>query len=362
MNKKSGKREVLAIILAAALIATPMALSLPVEHAAAAGNSKLKVIAQPFNIEGIRTSIATINKDNTTYIGLRSLNNSLGLITNFDKAKQKIKVTGRDRVLEINLNNDSSSLNGQPLFGPSPFVQDNTTYLPLRYLLERLGYVISYETATKLIKVQAIQENNLKIHAEAIGADGDGKSLLVYYPVISGFSDTSVQQKINSFLKTEVDRNVAVGSKQMDQAIEENKKIKAENPDISVPQPSFNGYYTVTYNEQGRLSFYVDYHIYSGGAHGISARVPYTFDLATGNVLSLKEVTESNEHYVSIINNKIKAQIKAREMSLLTPFQTIENDRDYYLNRNGVVIFFSQYEYTSYAEGMPEFVIPYSEF
>ncbi|WP_236692939.1 stalk domain-containing protein [Aneurinibacillus tyrosinisolvens] len=341
-----------------------MAQSLPAGHASAAtASSKFKITATPFSIEGSRTSIATINKDNTTYIALRSLNNYLGLSTNYEKATQVVKIEGRGRVLQINLQNNAITLNGQLiLFGPKPIGQDNTTYLPLRFLLERMGYDVSYEQARKLIEIHAIQENKLKIQSQVIGADGDGKSLLVYYPVISGYENVAVQQKINAFLKAEADRNVAAGSKQMQQAVAENNKILADNPKATVRQPSFDGHYTVTYNEKGRLSLFVDYYIYTGGAHGVTARVPYTFDLATGNVLSLKEVADGNANYVSIINSKIKAQIKSRKMLLLNPFQTIEADRDYFLNRTGVVIYFTNYEYTSFAEGMPEFVIPYTDF
>ncbi|KIL34458.1 hypothetical protein SD71_19590 [Cohnella kolymensis] len=362
MKKNKGKRNLLAITLAATILATPMALSLPAEHSAAAtASSQLKVTPTPFSIEGNRTSISTINKNNTTYIALRSLSNSLGLSTKYEKATQMVKIEGRGRVLEISLRNNAITLNGQLIFGAAPISQNNTTYLPLRFLLERMGYDVSYEQATKLIGIHAIQENKLKMQSEVIGADGDGKSLLVYYPVISGYENAAVQQKINAFLKAEADRNVAAGSKQMQQAVEGNKKMLADDPKAAVRQPSFDGRYTVTYNEKDRLSLYVDYDLYMGGAHGITARVPYTFDLATGKVLSLKEVAD-NAQYVSIINSKIKAQIKSRKVSLINPFQTIEADRDYFLNHTGVAIYFTQYEYTSFADGMPEFVIPYRDF
>lgn len=363
LKKNKGKRNLLTATLVATLLAAPMAVSLPADHAAAATTiSKFKTTATSFSIEGTRTSINTINKNNTTYIALRNLNNSLGLSTNYVKATQMVNIEGRNRSLQIDLKNNATTLNGQQLsFVAEPILQDNTTYLPLRYVLERMGYTVTYEQATNLIGIHAIQENKLKINSEVVGADGDGKSLLVYYPVISGYENTTVQQKINTFLKNEADRNIAAGSKQMDQVVKGNQQILADNPKATIRQPSFESQYTVTYNEQGRLSLYVDYHIYSGGAHGDTARIPYTFDLATGDVLSLKEVT-NNEKYVSIINDKIKSQIKSRNLPLIAHFQTIEGDRDYFLNRNGVVIYFTQYEYTSFAEGMPEFVIPYTDF
>ncbi|GGD59958.1 PdaC/SigV domain-containing protein [Paenibacillus nasutitermitis] len=361
MKNTHKKRKVLPLVLATAILASPMAMSFS-DHTAAAASSKFKIIEQPFRIEGLKKSIGTINNDSSTYIALRSLNTALGLVTDYNKATQTVKITGNGRLLEINLKNQSITLNNQLIFGPPLIVQDNTTYLPLRFLLERMGYEISYENDTKLIGMDKISENDLRIRSEVIGADGDGKSLSVYYPVISGYENSEVQQKINAFLKQQADKHVADGSKEMNAAVQENNKILAKDPKATVRQPSLDGRYTVTANENGKLSLYVDYYIDMGGAHGITSRVPYTFDLTTGNLLSLKDVVEGNANYISIINNKINEQIKSRKLPLLTPFKTIEADRDYFLNHNGVVIYFTQYEYTSYAEGMPEFVIPYSNF
>lgn len=362
MKRNSKKKKLLALTLAAAFLASPVALSIADHASAAASSSKFKITAQPFNIEGAKTSIGTINKEGSTYIALRNFNTALGLVTNFDKNTQVAKISGNDRLLEINLKSNAITLNNQLIAGPQVIVQDNTTYLPLRFLLERMGYDIAYEQSTKLIGIHAIQENDLQIQSEVIGADGDGKSLSVYYPVISGYSNVEVQQKINAFLKQEADKHVAAGSKEMDPVVKGNNEILAGDPKAEVRQPSLDGRYTVTYNEKGRLSLYVDYYVYSGGAHGITARVPYTFDLTTGDLLSLKDVIEKNANYVSIINNEIKEQIKSRKLSLIAPFETIEANRDYFLNRNGVVIYFTQYEYTAFADGMPEFVIPYSAF
>ncbi|MNP77964.1 hypothetical protein D3C76_1754850 [compost metagenome] len=76
----------------------------------------------------------------------------------------------------------------------------------------------------------------------------------------------------------------------------------------------------------------------------------------------MKEVANNHANYVSIINGKMKEQIKERKLGLLYPFESIEADRDFFLNRNGVVIYFTEYEYMPYVAGMPEFVIPYADF
>lgn len=349
MKTNNWKHKLLTLTLAVGVLASPAFSLLPADHAAAA-TSKYTISQQAFNIKGSKQNIGAINKNGTTYIALRNLNSALGLTTNFNKSVQMIQVNGKNRVMKINLKNTSMELNGQLLTGPQPIVQNNTTYLPFRFLLEHLGYDVTYQQGAKLIGLEAIKENDLNIQAEVIGADGDGKSLLVYYPVISGYSNAAVQQKINTFLKQEIDKTITAASKQMTQAATGERQL------------SFDGRYTVSYNEKGKLSIYMDYYIYLGGAHGDPIRVPYTFDLATGAELSLKDVVQGKTDYVSIINNNIKAQIKTRQVPMQVPFETIEVDRNFFLNRNGVVIYFEPYEYTSFADGMPQFVIPYSAF
>ncbi|PYY25666.1 stalk domain-containing protein [Paenibacillus illinoisensis] len=359
-NKKRNKLIVTAIMTA--LLVSPMAYSVSEGHAVAATSvSKYKVNTQPFSIEGKKSSIGTINKNGSTYIALRNLNTALGLTTNFNKAIQLVSVSGNGRSLEVNLVNNAINLNGQPVIGPQVILQDNTTYLPLRFLLERMGYVISYQNSTKEVSIQGIKENDLQVKAEEIGADGDGKSLLVYYPVIKGYGNEKVQHKINTFLKQETDKRIMAGSKEMDAVVKANNQLLAKNPKAAVRLPSFDGRFTVTYNENGKLSLYVDYYLYMGGAHGITARIPYTFDLTTGDLISLKDAA-GNADYVSIINSQIQKQISSRNLDMYIPFKTIEADRDYYLSHDGIVVYFTEYEYTSYSEGMPQFVIPYSKF
>lgn len=359
-TKRNQRR--FAISMMAALISSTMVCSLSGLHTAdAASVMKYKVTAQPFDIEGKESSIGTINKDGLTYIALRNLNTALSLNTSFDKASQIVKVSGNGRLLYINLTNNAITLNGQPVYGPQVILQNNTTYLPLRFLLERMGYVVSYQNNTKQVGIQKIKENDLQIDAKEIGADGDGKSLLVYYPAVKGFANADVQHKINALLKQDTDKTIAEASKEMDKIVKENNQTLANNPKAEVRQPSFESRFTVTYNESGKLSLYVDYNLYLGGAHGNTTRVPYTFDLSTGDLISLKDAA-GNANYVNIINSQIQKQLKQRELYVNVPFNSIEPDREYFLSHTGIVIYFKENEYTSFADGMPEFVIPFTVF
>ncbi|MFC5469276.1 stalk domain-containing protein [Cohnella suwonensis] len=348
---RRGARKTLALTAAAALLCAPLLAG--TDKASAA--SSYKVINQPIEVDGARSDIAALDLDNSRYIALRSLNKSIGLVTQWDKATNKVTVTGRGRTIVLDLTSGIASLNGQSDYRLSPIVQNGTTYVPLRHLLEQMGYGVSYDPATKRIGIEAIKENDLRISTASIEESSKKFDLLVNYPVLSGFADAAVQNKINATLKKDAELQADEGQASMEEAL-------GDDSYVPVNPYAFEGDYTVTYNEKGKLSLYVDYYIYTGGAHGSTVRTTYTFDLATGDIVPLKDAAGGNADYVNVINAKIKSRIKSLGFELMVPFKTIEPDRDYFLKHNGIVVYFGQYEYLPYAAGMPEFEVPFADF
>src|SRR5690606_13802611 len=222
-------RRMLTTLSLAAVMALPIGSAVTANPASAAAAEQYPIASQPFMIEGTSSSIGTINKDGSTYIALRHLNTELGFTTSYDPVTRLIQVSGKGRMMEIDLSNDAIKLNGQPVFGPQTILQDGTTYLPLRFLLERFGSQVTYDSGSKTIGLTAIPENDLTLTAHEVAADGDDKSLLVHYPVLSGFKDAAVQQKINDFLKQEADRFVANGSQEMDVVVQGNEQLLAQD-------------------------------------------------------------------------------------------------------------------------------------
>jgi hypothetical protein len=360
--KQTGTKQSRTNRKAAAIIATAMLFAsapvvgwLPGGESVEAASQQLKIVSQPFVIDGIPTSVPTANVEGDTYISLRALNDKLGLATSWDATTRSAVIEGRDRTFTASPVDGSYKLNGQPVYGNPAILHKGSTYLPLRFLLERMGYGISYDSKTRTVGIEAIEENELSIVTETISTNE--QSLLIHYPVITAYTNKASQNKINDFLKKEAEAYAASGEDAIFKAALDNKGIQANNPALS-----FTGTYTITYNEQDTLSLYVDYYSYLGGAHGITERASYTFDLLTGNELRLEDVTSNNVNYDTIINASIRQQIKARKLLLISPFDGIKPDRSFYLKHDGVVIAFGQYEYTSYAEGMPEFVIPFTAF
>ncbi|MCZ8520426.1 MULTISPECIES: stalk domain-containing protein [Paenibacillus] len=364
MNPSKRKKTLLTLAFSALLAAggslnPPGAAAAEVTTAAAAPSS-LPVVQQTILIDGKTAVIPVIYSEGSTYIGLRALTEGLGLAVEWNEAERTASVTGRSRTLKVNPDNGTYNLNGGKMYGEWPLLQDGSLYVPLRFLLERLGYGVTYDEAAKQIGIETIQENQLSV--VTVTADSGNPMVEVQYPQVEGFADAAVQKKMNDVLRAQGEAAVAEGIKIVTEAEKGNQEIKSESPEVEIPPSLFSSSYTVTSNEQGKLSLYVDQYQYTGGAHGGTARRGYTFDLKTGELLTLKAAAADHPDYVSIINRTIQNNIKDTELYLLTPFETIQPDRNYYLSHEGIVIYFQQYEYTPYAAGMPEFIIPYSAF
>ncbi|GAA3406012.1 PdaC/SigV domain-containing protein [Paenibacillus hodogayensis] len=350
-------RSMLLALCAGFLLAAagPVAIGLPSAHVQAEAGSSLTLVSRSIAIDGKSVTLPTANVSGNTYIGLRSLNEKLNLTTDWNAAKRIITVTGRGRSLTLEADSGTYTLNDQHVYGLPAIIQDGTTYVPLRLLLEMMGYDISYDPATRAIGIETIAENILTIQTSTITEEQTKQSLRVHYPQIAGFAKEDVQHSINAFLKEEAETHAKWGR-------EELAKAAAANAEETIRPVSYEGNYRITYNRDDRLSLYVDYYIFTGGAHGLTVRQPYTFDLTTGKLLSLKDVAKGDPNYVNTINQIIRTHISEAGLTMLAPFESIEPERDFFLKNDAVVIYFEQYEYTPYAAGMPEFEIPFDAF
>ena len=363
VTKRNKKTPVIALAAAIALSVPVVAAPVP---QAAAQQTQYQVQPQTYSIDGNQVELPTINVDGSTYIGLRSLNTELGLTTNWSPTAREATVDGNNRTMTVNFTDTNLSeytLNGQQIYGASSIIQDGTTYIPVRFLLERMGYGIAYDASSRTVGITKIAENDLTIETAKIESAEDEPHLLVHYPQIAGYANQEAQDRINAFLKEEAEQRAASGAEEIAQAEADNADAEASNPDLTIPAASFDGTFLVTYNEQDKLSVYVDYYIYTGGAHGITDRVGYTFDLSTGEQLSLQEAAEGNANYVDIINDSIHRQLDAGAYQFMEPFESIDlTEQDFFLKHDAVVVYFGVYEYTAYAEGIPEFPVPFTAF
>ncbi len=190
----------------------------------------------------------------------------------------------------------------------------------------------------------------------------------IEYPYITIIKDYNAQNKINGKF-----RNVAnilysyAVTTLLPNAIEQyDSSIEHDYP--FNPYESFMRY-TVTLNDDCMLSTYYDQYEYTGGAHGITIRLSNTFNLQTGNILTLKDFFKNTPNYIDIILKEIENQadenISKNAGIYFANYKKliIENfNEDYfYITKSTIDFYYQQYDIAPYATGIVVFSIPYEK-
>jgi hypothetical protein len=325
----------------------------PAAHAAAATTTSINL-----HYASQTTAIPAIaSAQGETLVNLIALGKALNFSVQWDAKSGYISIKQANKTLRFKPEDSYYELNGHSFYVDStPTAISGRTYVPLRATLTQLGYSVGYQAKDKLVTVTLNAENSLTLSGKLIDVSNDKATNKVQYPQLSGFANTAVQEKLNAFFLAKAEEYIQSGKELPEQM----EKDWGDTDRPIVYETNVN--YVITKNQDNQLSMYFIPYEYTGGAHGMYDYHAYTFDLTTGEQLTLQQVASDNPKFKSIINTAIQKQIKDRKMELLTPFTSIRDDQGFFLRGNSVVVYFSLYEYVPYAFGMPEFSIPLSAF
>ncbi|NFS65928.1 DUF3298 and DUF4163 domain-containing protein, partial [Clostridium botulinum] len=123
--------------------------------------------------------------------------------------------------------------------------------------------------------------------------------------------------------------------------------------------------YKLTNNSTSLTSLYMDIYSFTGGAHGNTLRNAYTIDNNTKDLLSLNNLFIKEYDYKKIINDAISKQIisdSEKYFASSLNFEGVNDDVNFYVDGDNLVIYYQQYEIAPYCVGIPEFKIPLSLF
>jgi hypothetical protein len=175
----------------------------------------------------------------------------------------------------------------------------------------------------------------------------------IEYPKFEGIKYSKAQNKINGLFLAHA-QTVKASAVKLNQEGADTINLEGN---LSVDTQ-----YAVKRNRNGIVSVVFTDYSYTGGAHGLYDKEAHTLDLNTGRTYQLKDLFKKGTNYTTIINAQIRAQLKTqKDYFWQTPFKGIPTNQRFYLTNQGIVIYFGLYEYTPYANGMPEFFIPYSK-
>jgi len=125
--------------------------------------------------------------------------------------------------------------------------------------------------------------------------------------------------------------------------------------------------YEITYNQNCAISLYFDQYEYAGGAHGLTIRYSDSWNLEKSRRIELSDLFPHKAHYrdflIHTIDKQIEQELEQEESMFFDNYETLVNEsfrmNNFYLTKEGVMIYFQQYDIAPYASGIPTFLIAY---
>lgn len=202
--------------------------------------------------------------------------------------------------------------------------------------------------------------NEIMIHVKTISGDYPALKTNLQMPVFTGFFDEWVQEKV----KEKVEKDVLAF---LDGLVEDSEKYLEAAKEAGWEPRNYIGETTfeLHYMSDKVLSFSLIFYSYTLGAHGFTERVSYNFDLKIGTEITLQDLFQDYDQYIDLINQEIKKQITTEKELYFNEgqdFQSIQDNQTFYIQYDGIVVYFGLYEIAPYAEGIRYFKIPFRIF
>ncbi len=284
------------------------------------------------------------------FLPLRQVAQFAGFIVQY--AADEVTLTKKDNQLRFNRTDSTLVDNGHHLYLYSePSLVDGVFYAPKSFFEDHLR--LNVKLNPKNVTISHLSEKQAELLNQRETYENKYFDLQLQYPRLRG-----LDQKYETQLNSVITEKVATIKKD---AFKDEENLLAN---LWSPNAKIDYYlnYLVKRNHGDLLSIVFEDYRYLGGAHGLTAKFAYNFNLKTGKQYSLEELFVPCTDYVSLLNRKIEEQIRGdRHKSQNYSFDSIAPDQEFYFTNEALVICFQSYEIAAYAEGKPEFAIPLSQ-
>lgn len=305
--------------------------------------------------------------DEMPYLPLRAVAEAAGYKVGWAPQKREITITGKGINMTINLKNslitvnDHSFRTGGDYSGirwAETMFFGNKAYIQADFFEDNFRYQMNWDKKNGIICLNLANENTIQIKTAKIQSENDLIRITAQYPQLSGLADKAVQDGLNKALKQfaqkAVDEGKANVEEQQTQGVINKKQFEIY----------FN--YRIKYNRNNLLSVVFNNCQYTGGAHGLTVQSSHTFSLVTGDEFKLEDLSAKGTELTAAINKAVGDMItelvgKNHLSKPSVPFKSIKANPDYYLSNSAVVIYFQEYEYFPYGEGIREFPVAVSD-
>lgn len=122
------------------------------------------------------------------------------------------------------------------------------------------------------------------------------------------------------------------------------------------------GFYEIKLNKNCLLSILFGmYTYYTNAAHGLTAYSSLNMDLNTGQIYKLNDLFTSKINYKPVLEQKVREYIRINNVPLIEEYKGLDENQQFYLTPNSIVLYYPIYKYTPYAYGLFQIPIPFKD-
>lgn len=141
-----------------------LALLLIPSFAFASNAKKIEIV---LNNEIVKTDTAPFLKENRTFVPVRFISEKLGFKVEWDEKSQLVTITNNDKKIELTIGNKEAKVDGKAaLIDVAPLLKDNRTFVPLRFISENFGVKTGWDAKTYRVLLETKKSDELNLTEE----------------------------------------------------------------------------------------------------------------------------------------------------------------------------------------------------
>lgn len=141
-----------------------LALLLIPSFVLASGANKISIV---LNNEVVATDVEPFLKDNRTFVPVRFISEKLGFKVDWNEKAQLVTITNNNKKIELTIGNKEAKVDGKAaMIDVAPLLKDNRTFVPLRFISENFGVKTSWDAKTYRVILETKSADGLNLTAE----------------------------------------------------------------------------------------------------------------------------------------------------------------------------------------------------
>ena len=152
-----------------------LALLLIPSFAFANNAKKIEIV---LNNEIVKTDTDPFLKENRTFVPVRFISEKLGFKVDWDEKTQLVTITNNDKKIELTIGNKEAKVDGKAAaIDVAPLLKDNRTFVPLRFISENFGVKTGWDAKTYRVLLETKKSDELNLTEEERAYYDQAKSL-----------------------------------------------------------------------------------------------------------------------------------------------------------------------------------------